>query len=456
MRDREFTVAKKALVEGTEDKATIPDRFSLVGDKVLYGKRRKVHTLVIPVAAPAVRFDHANLKVVGGGRVLADKDVEVHSWVRNHYNRMVTVAGATAASDGVFGDGNINVKDTGNNVRSHANASIYLDPRDDLELETGNDGYNVSVGHSASGVLVGTGTTAEGEDGYALTTPVAHGNGAGQLYHATAAVPAPDVWDGGSSTFSYELTRYFDNFSGGSITLKEMCQVVNIGVGYSFYDVMVARDLIDAPTGLAVPFRAQAAISYTYSLTYGSGSPLRNFYNYIFSNFASLSCDDGTVPGDFGAGNLNLLDTANTLRTSTGAPSFWDASVHSATYGYRGTANTDAHGIVVGSDSTAVDFDNYIPNAKIAHGAGAGELQYGLGEVPNRSWADPTMTVSHARTFANSSGGNVTVRESGLIARLTMGSTSLYIFILHDTFSDVVIADGEDLRVVYQIQVDYP
>jgi hypothetical protein len=78
--------------------------------------------------------------------------------------------------------------------------------------------------------------------------------------------------------------------------------------------------------------------------------------------------------------------------------------------------NDDTYGIVVGSGSTPVSPTDYRLASKISHGTGAGRLDYESHTVTS-AYSDTSSYFEIARSFVNRSGGDVIVREVGLIAR---------------------------------------
>ena len=72
---------------------------------------------------------------------------------------------------------------------------------------------------SVLGIVIGTGTTAVTISDYALATQIAHGVGAGQMYHYADFLGAPSV---SGSECSFTITRVIGNQSGALITVKEI------------------------------------------------------------------------------------------------------------------------------------------------------------------------------------------------------------------------------------------
>ena len=450
MRDREFAVAKKALIEGTQDKTTIPESFTLIGNNVLYGNKGKLHTVVIGVPVPSVKLDYGRIELRGDGKLLEPpREFELNSWVRNFYNWVVSNGCLTNGDGGgTFDDGYLNSKNTAAAVTSAALPIAHLYNQ---VLEGGTFGYWQPVGTDTAGIVLGTDDTPVDEDDYDIGAAIGHGLGAGELYYATSQNPAPDVWDDPYHIHSF--SRYFDNFEAGegSITVEEMGLISNMRHSGTKL-LLVARDIISP--ALVIPFRAQAKITYNFSLEFGSTSPLRNFYNFLTSSYMSVNAQDS---GTFGAGYINGKDTSNNIVHNNYPFTALDSgSLHINNSGYFRNATYADSGLVVGSDDTEVSFNDYILGSQIANGAGAGQLGYSVSEAPVKSWADPVFTVSHGRTFSNTSGSNVTVQECGAIARVYIGAaTAPYLFHRH-VIDDVVIGNGESLRVVYQFRVTYP
>jgi len=79
-------------------------------------------------------------------------------------------------------------------------------------------------------------------------------------------------------------------------------------------------------------------------------------------------------------------------------------------------AGVDSYGILVGSGSTPVSYNDYNLALKISHGTGAGQLTY-QSHSTSSSFSSTSSYVEINRTFVNNSGSTVTVREVGLMAR---------------------------------------
>ncbi|MFA5186790.1 MAG: hypothetical protein WC551_09960 [Patescibacteria group bacterium] len=119
------------------------------------------------------------------------------------------------------------------------------------------------------------------------------------------------------------------------------------------------------------------------------------------------------------------------------------------------------HGIVVGTDNTAPTINDYALGALIAHGTGAGQVQYG-----NVGYGLPTATVATSsftivRAFSNVSGGAITINEIGLYVKCltaVLSPTGIFPGYSHFmTIRDVIaggisLLDGETLTINYRFQ----
>jgi len=166
---------------------------------------------------------------------------------------------------------------------------------------------------------------------------------------------------------------------------------------------------------------------------------------------AILSMWSSMVPAySAGVSRADLTDVSGTAR---------GFSIGSGTTGGGGVvggcapAGEITAGIVVGSSDTPVSLSQYSLGALIPHGTGSGQLQYGATNVETIS-KDTTWLFRIVRTFTNSSGVSVTVREIGLYVRLGMSSSPYYYscMLARDVPpSPIIVPDGLTLTVRYII-----
>ena len=198
----------------------------------------------------------------------------------------------------------------------------------------------------------------------------------------------------------------------------------------------------------------------------------RNAYNLIFCQLGSCNPTDAT----FGSGKLSYKITNGTIRYYNGGDTsneygtwvtyidYYDVETReneSAGRGSRAAANSDNHGLVVGSSNAAEDFDHFALQAPIANGLGAGQLSMIAQEAPVLSYdaGTKTLTDTLVRFMNNNSGGDITVGEVGYICKMQTGtaySMSLFLFSRDVLDPVVVIPDAGQIRIQYQISLAYP
>ncbi len=194
-----------------------------------------------------------------------------HSWTRNAYNLMFMQLASKDGDDATtFGGGFLNIKNTGGAVLDGSSPASISDPGSSTVLQSvdtaGTNGYLATSGEDAFGILVGTGTNAESFEDYALQTKIASGNAATELAYGAHDVHA-ETYTAGTKTYEVDLVRYFNNNSGGSITVNE------VGLAAHAYapdtddtNFLVARDKLGS--GVAVADTGQLRVTYTISLVF--------------------------------------------------------------------------------------------------------------------------------------------------------------------------------------------
>lgn len=185
-----------------------------------------------------------------------------HSWTRNAYNHMFCQLAAKQATDaGLFEAGKLSIKDIGASIRATNIIEIK-----DAACDSVDAGYRGVASTDTHGIVVGTGTGAESFEDYVLGTLIASGNGAGEL--AYGEQEAHDVsYVSGTKTLSTDLVRYFNNNSGGSITVNEIGLIAEMFIdGATSRYMMSARDKLG--TGVEVADTGQLKVTYTISLVF--------------------------------------------------------------------------------------------------------------------------------------------------------------------------------------------
>ena len=194
------------------------------------------------------------------GEITEHRHQRSRSFVRNAYNLFFHTIAGYPMSDGTWGDGYVNMKNTGGSLSSGSIRSFCF------AVDSNGQGFLSPGSANDFGIVVGTGTGAESFDSYALGTKIAVGNGTGQLY----TLKSEDSVDSYSSlTKKRTLVRYFNNNSGATISLGEIGLIGRIITGgdSSMY-ALFSRDLITPVVDILD--KAQLKVTYTISLVYPS------------------------------------------------------------------------------------------------------------------------------------------------------------------------------------------
>jgi len=136
-----------------------------------------------------------------------------------------------------------------------------------------------------------------------------------------------------------------------------------------------------------------------------------------------------------------ILDTTNTAR------SFGINAGASGNFGGEAPAGDTSAGILVGTSDTPVSISQYNLLGLIPHGTGAGQLSYGATVVEDLT-TDTIYLFRVIRTFTNSSGATITVREIGLFLKLTAQS---FMFARDVPPSPISVPNGSTLTIRYII-----
>ena len=170
---------------------------------------------------------------------------------------------------------------------------------------------------------------------------------------------------------------------------------------------------------------------------YGN-SFVQGFMKYLFARM-------GMIDG------IQINDTGNTLRTLDAT----DQNSLSTLVFNPGAAST-AYGLRVGTSTQAVDVEDFDLITEINEGTSAGEMQHGAVTFGAPSSDSSSTSFILTRVFSNDSGGDITVNEIGLIARMSdTGSTGRNFLFARDILgTPPTVSTGEQLTVNYTIQTN--
>jgi len=112
-------------------------------------------------------------------------------------------------------------------------------------------------------------------------------------------------------------------------------------------------------------------------------------------------------------------------------------------------------GITVGTNNTAVTPTDNSLFARVEHGIGAGQLEYGGSEVLAPTFANPNGSMILRRYLTNNSGGDIVIQEAGIYSPIYSTGGIAYIFcICRDVVAPAVtVATTEILVVTYTMQI---
>jgi hypothetical protein len=147
----------------------------------------------------------------------------------------------------------------------------------------------------------------------------------------------------------------------------------------------------------------------------GSRSLLQSFAK----EFAAIMGAPGNTPT-----NTGDVVTSTTVTKPDGTPATVYGEWYSLSVPAGGGAhiamnaadNDDTYGIVVGTGTATVTPTDYKLASQIPHGTGPGQLDYDTHTVAS-SYTSSSSYIQISRVFVNRSGGDVVVREVGLMAR---------------------------------------
>lgn len=136
--------------------------------------------------------------------------------------------------------------------------------------------------------------------------------------------------------------------------------------------------------------------------------------------------------------------------TSNVAQDVWESAFNFDT---NADAGDVTHGIIAGIGTTAPTIENYVIETLIAHGTGAGELQYSAVVFGAPASDATTSQFTITRDFANGSGGSITVNEIALYTAGHKLSPKYYFMIIRDVIAGgIAVPNGQTLTVNYREQ----
>ena len=155
--------------------------------------------------------------------------------------------------------------------------------------------------------------------------------------------------------------------------------------------------------------------------------------------------------------NMGFITLSGTHNDIGGSARTITSSTSANLVAYRsvGAVNDATEGIVIGTGSTAVDITDSKLVAQIAEGTSSGQMTHQVQTYPaNITISDPDATFAINRNFTNNSGGQITVAEIGIYARLTHTvNTEGDFCIVRDVPASVDVPNGGGCNVAYSFKI---
>ncbi len=196
------------------------------------------------------------------GNLLQRHKQRSHSWTRNAYNHLASQLMAKNADDNTFGAGKLSIKKEDTTVKFGAYPITFAQGS---SVDASPIGYMGGAGQDTVGIMVGTGTDAESFEDYTLQTKIDNGAAATELNYVASETTTMGY---AALTLTATLIRYFNNNSGGGITVNEVGIPCNGYVQNGGNIWLQVRDKL--AVGVTVPDTGQLKVTYTIQLAYPS------------------------------------------------------------------------------------------------------------------------------------------------------------------------------------------
>jgi len=118
---------------------------------------------------------------------------------------------------------------------------------------------------------------------------------------------------------------------------------------------------------------------------------------------------------------------------------------------YEAESGVYTKGLVVGTDNTVFDTNQYSLGSQILHGTGIGQLTYSAGSQINSIYntVDNIWTSTHSRLFNNVNENSIIVRETGI------RNTRTFLIERNVLNSEIELVTGSRLTVSYNFSSDF-
>jgi hypothetical protein len=223
---------------------------------------------------------------------------------------------------------------------------------------------------------------------------------------------------------------------------------------YLSKDIKMTQEKINGLPGLYLDFKRFKDGKQVFHQREQGHSWVRNAWVMQLAFMAF--CGGDPAANDVGPGKFALKTTSNAVvdeSAGTNGQLAIDGS-----WGYNYNAGKIG-GIYAGTGNTAFSVEDYKLAADIAHGTGAGQMEYGAPQTHTKNYngTSKVWTIGYTRDLNNNSGGSITVAEVGLVlyAELFNTAPAEYLTARDVLETPVTVPTGEILRITYEISMDF-
>ena len=148
------------------------------------------------------------------------------------------------------------------------------------------------------------------------------------------------------------------------------------------------------------------------------------------------------------AHNVSIKDTGGVSRTVQVGSTFYVVNYMAV----EAVATTQTYGVMVGTGTNAPATDDYTLQTQIAHGSGAGQMQYGACSMSAAGIVGANVDLYLVRPFINGSGSTITLKEVGVVVSNLYSSNGQGFFLIAHDSVDQAVANTECALVSYDIR----
>jgi hypothetical protein len=192
------------------------------------------------------------------GSILKSVTDRAHSWCRCAFNILLSNLGSVNIDDTSFGAGYLSIREPDGDIFYHNRTVTTYS-------------YSAPAGDTSYGIVVGTSNAGYSFDDYKLWNQISHGISSGSLCYWDTVRTSSFI--DSNSKYRSIISRYFNNNSGGDVTVNEVGLVAAIyySSGSSYYSsvrALMSRDVLETSDVLQNAFKYY--VEYTMITSYPS------------------------------------------------------------------------------------------------------------------------------------------------------------------------------------------